>query len=154
RVRNDPEMWIRSDGVFPAIVDRNIFDAAQTIIKARSIRLSDAELLDALRSLCERSGVLSGLTIDEAEGMPSSSAYRHRFGSLLRAYKLIGYRPRRDYRYIEINRALRARHPEVVADVTGALRQWGSSVEVDPVTGLVMVNGEFTASIVIARCRK
>lgn len=154
RVRNDPEMWIRSNGAFPAIVDRNIFDAAQTIIKARSIRLSDEELLDALRNLCERSGVLSGITIDEAEEMPSSSAYRNRFGSLLRAYQLIGYRPRRDYRYIEINRALRARHPEVVADVTGALRHWGSSVEINPITSLVTVNGEFTASIVIARCQR
>lgn len=154
RVRNDPEMWIRADGAFPAIVDRNIFDAAQSTIKARSISLSDDELLSALRDLCERSGVLSGITIDETEGMPSSSAYRNRFGSLLRAYQLIGYRPRRDYRYIEINRALRARHPEVVADVTNALRHSGSSVEVDPVTGLIMVNGEFTASIVIARCQR
>ena len=31
--------------------------------------------------------------------MPASSAYRTRFGSLLRAYQLAGYRPDRDYRY-------------------------------------------------------
>lgn len=154
RVRNAPEMWIRADGAFPAIVDRRIFDAAQTIIKARSIRLTDQELLDALRELCEKSGVISGITIDETEGMPSSSAYRSRFGSLLRAYELIGYRPRRDYRYIEINRALRARHPQVVAEVTRHLRLSGSNVVVDPVNDLLDVNGEFRASIVIARCHR
>lgn len=154
RVKNDPGMWIRSDGAFPAIVDRNIFDAAQNIIKARSIRLTDQELLDALRDLCERSGVISGITIDETEGMPSSSAYRSRFGSLLRAYELIGYRPRRDYRYIEINRVLRARHPEVVTEVTRSLRHWGSIVVVDPLNDLITVNGEFTASIVIVRCQR
>lgn len=154
RVRNDPDMWIRSDGVFPAIVDRMIFDAAQTIIKTRSIKLTDQELLDALRGLCDRAGVLSGMTIDEADEMPSSSAYRSRFGSLLRAYQLIGYRPRRDYRYIEINRALRARHPGIVSDVTAALRQWGSAVSTDPSTDLLSVNGEFTAAIVIAKCKR
>ena len=153
RVKNGPDMWIRSDGVFPAIVDRHNFNAAQTIIKTRSIKLTDEELLVALRGLCDRVGVLSGMTIDEADEMPSSSAYRSRFGSLLRAYQLIGYRPRRDYRYIEINRALRARHPTVVAYVTDALRQWGSIVEVDPITDLLSVNTEFNASIVIAKCR-
>ncbi|WP_300983940.1 hypothetical protein [Roseicyclus sp.] len=39
--------------------------------------------------------------------MPSSSAFRNRFGSLLRAYQMIGYEPERDYRYVEINRVLR-----------------------------------------------
>ena len=154
RVKNDPEMWIRADGAFPGIVNRNIFDAAQTIIKVRSIRLTDDDLLDALRSLCERSGVISGVTIDETEGMPSSSAYRTRFGSLLRAYELIGYRPRRDYRYIEINRSLRARHPTVVAEVMGSLEEWGSMVLADPLNDLLTVNDEFTASIVIARCHR
>ncbi len=154
RVKNDPGMWIRSDGAFPAIVDRSIFDAAQTIIKTRSIKLTDQELLDALRGLCDRAGVLSGITIDEADEMPSSSAYRSRFGSLLRAYQLIGYRPRRDYRYIEINRALRAQYPGIFADVSAALRQWGSTVSVNPATDLLSVNGEFTASIVIAKCRR
>jgi DNA invertase Pin-like site-specific DNA recombinase len=154
RVKNEPAMWIRADGVFPAIVDRRIFDAAQTIIKTRSIRLSDQDLLDALRGLCERSGVISGITIDETEGMPSSSAYRSRFGSLLRAYELIGYRPRRDYRYIEINRGLRARYPEIVAEVTRMLRQTGSTVATDPLSDIVSVNDEFTASIVIVRCHR
>ena len=64
----------------------------------------------------QQRGYLSGLIIDETEDLPSSSAYRSRFGSLLRAYQLVGFTPDRDYRYIEINRALRAMHPDVVAD--------------------------------------
>jgi len=48
--------------------------------------------------------------------MPSSSLYRHRFGSLLRAYSLIGYAPDRDYRYIEINRHIRQSHPKLMAE--------------------------------------
>lgn len=154
RVRNEPDMWIRADGVFPAIVDQPLFDRAQTIIKARSIQLTDDELLTALRRLCEQSGVLSGVIIDEAEGVPSSSAYRSRFGSLLRAYTLIGYRPRRDYRYIEINRYLRSRYPEVLTQIRSDLAHAGSMVSFEPGTQLLTVDDVFTLSIVIARCQQ
>jgi hypothetical protein len=37
--------------------------------------LSDEEMLEALRELRQEKGLLSGLIIDKAEGLPSSSAY-------------------------------------------------------------------------------
>lgn len=154
RVRNQPEMWIRADGAFPAIVERELFDAAQTIIRARSFRLTDGEMLEALRTLLARQGGLSGIVIDETEGLPSSSAYRSRFGSLLRAYNLIGYTPRRDYRYVEINRALRALHPTVVDEVLEGLRAVGCTIEQDGDTDLIWIDSQFSISIVIARCRR
>ena len=98
-------------------------------------------------------GYLSGLIIDETERLPSSSAYQSRFGSLLRAYELVGFTPDRDYRYIEINRALRRMHPNIVADVIAGIEQAGGSVKQDPATDLLTVNGEFTASIVVVRCQ-
>ena len=82
RVRNSPDMWVRADGVFEPIVDRHLFDAAQVIIRERSYRLSDEEMLDGLRDLLEERGYLSGLIIDETDQLPSSSAYQSRFGSL------------------------------------------------------------------------
>jgi hypothetical protein len=84
--------------------------------------------------------------------MPSSSAYRHRFGSLVRAYQLIGYAPGRDYRFIEINRALRAMHADVVAHTVRGIEAAGGQVTIDGETDLLLINQEFTASIVIARC--
>ena len=129
RVRNNPDMWIRADGAFEAIVDRTMFDAAQAIIRARSLRLSDEEMLRALQALLQDRGYLSGLVIDESENLPSSSAYQSRFGSLLRAYELVGFTPDRDYRYIEINRALRRMHPQIVAETIDGIRSAGGSVE-------------------------
>ena len=85
--------------------------------------------------------------------MPSSSAYRNRFGSLLRAYSLIGFTPSRDYAYLEINRALRRRHPELIAEIAGGIAASGGSAKHDPNTDLMTVNGEFTTSLVIARCK-
>jgi hypothetical protein len=89
--------------------------------------------------------------IDEREGMPSSSLYRNRFGSLIRAYSLIGYAPDRDYRYIEINRHIRGSFPGLLAEIVAGLESAGGSVAWDPVTQLLSINQEFTASIVLAR---
>lgn len=152
RVRNDPDTWIRASGVFRAIVERDIFEAARTIINARSFRLSDEQMLSELRGLYECRGLLSGLIIDESDALPSSSAYSSRFGSLLRAYSLVGFRPARDYRYIEINRSLRQLHPAVLRQVLEGLRSMGSDVPEDAASDKFTVNGEFSLSVVIVRC--
>ncbi|EME70981.1 site-specific recombinase [Paramagnetospirillum caucaseum] len=152
RVRNRPDLWVRADGAFEPIIDRHLFDAAQAIICQRSLRFSDEEMLEGLKQLVFERGYLSGLIIDETEHLPSSSAYRTRFGSLLRAYQLVGYSPDRDYRYIEINRVLRRMHPDILAEVISRIEHLGGSVRCDPATDILTVNEEFTASIVIVRC--
>ena len=85
RVVNNPDMWIRANGVFEAVVDPQLFYTAQGMIRERNRRFSDEEMIDRLKRLFEHHGYLSGLIIDETEGMPSSGAYQNRFGSLLRA---------------------------------------------------------------------
>lgn len=153
-VRNNPDIWIRAEGVFEPIVERGLFDAAQAIIGRRSHRLSDADMLGALREILQDRGYLSGFIIDEAGHLPSSSAYQCRFGSLLRAYHLVGYTPNRDFRYIEINRYLRSLYPNIIADVVESIADIGGQVTRHPETDLLALNGEFTASIVIVRCRE
>jgi len=153
RAANPEEAWVRAAGAFAAVVDPALQRRALAIIAARSLRLSDQELLERLKALLGEVGALSSLVIDEQDQMPSSSVYRKRFGSLLRAYQLVGYDPGRDYAYVEINRQLRRRHPEVVEEVVAGLRAAGAQVMVDATTGLLNVNGEFTVSVAIARCQ-
>lgn len=153
RVVNTPDMWVRGEGVFEAIVDPQLFDAAQAILAARARRFSDDELLDKLRDLLAARGALSGMIIDEVEDMPSTAAYRSRFGSLLRAYQLIGYEPDRDYRYVETNRQLRLMHPDVVAATVAGIEAIGGEVAVDGRTDLLTINREVTIAVVIARCQ-
>lgn len=152
RVTNSRDMWVRRDGAFESIVDAALFQRARAIVDERSRCLSDEEMLALLRGLLESRGALSGLVIDEREDMPSSSTYRHRFGSLIRAYALVGYAPDRDYRYIEINRALRRLHPGIITSIMEGLERAGGHVVRDPVSDLLAVNSEFHASVVIARC--
>lgn len=154
RIVNAPEIWVRKEGAFASIVDADFFDAAQRIIQERSIRYSDDELLGQLSALLQQKGWLSGLVIDEVEDMASSSTFRTRFGSLIRAYQLIGYSPGRDFRYIETNRTLRGMHPGIVADVVSKIAELGGTVDRNEATDLLTINDEFTASVIIVRCQE
>ena len=154
RVINPSEMWIRANGAFEPIISSDLFEAAQKIVLDRSKKFTDEELLDRLRALLAEKGQLSGLLIDEAGDMPSSSVYKNRFLSLIRAYCLVGYRPDRDYSFIETNRRLRELHPKVMSEMIARIRSLGGAIVEDPATDLLTVNGEFTASLVVARCHK
>lgn len=153
RVENPPDMWIRKEGAFQGIVPAEVFYTAQGIIRAAARRYSDEELIERLRGLYQHRGFLSGLVIDEADGMPSTSIYVHRFGSLIRAYQMVGYTPDRDYRYLEINRLLRRMYPETVQRIEHGVADLGGCIVRDPATDLLMVNREFSVSIVLARCQ-
>lgn len=151
--KNDPSKWVRKDGAFKAIVPNEIFMQVRTIIESRSRHLDDSDMLDILKRILARHGMLSGIIIDEENEAPSSSAYRSRFGSLLRAYSLIGFNPSRDYAYLEINRALRKNYAVLISQITANIEQHGGWVVSNPDTDLITINGEFTVSLVIARCK-
>ena len=151
---NPKEEWVRADGAFEPIVDQSLFFTAQGMIRERNRRFSDDEMLDRLKRLLKKRGFLSGFVIDEADNMPSSGTYAARFGSLIRAYSLVGFTPERDYEYIEINRALRRNHATVVSETIEEIERTGGAVSRDPATDLLTVNDEFTASIVLSRCQQ
>jgi hypothetical protein len=106
-----------------------------------------------LTPLLKKHGYLSGLIINEAESCPSSSTYEKRFGSLLRAYALVGFHPDRDYQYLEINRRLREIHPHTVCETIEQIRACGGRVEIDPISQLLRVNDELIVSLVLSRCK-
>ncbi|MGE3622935.1 MAG: recombinase family protein, partial [Bdellovibrionales bacterium] len=152
RVENTPDMWVRKDGVFEPIVEASDFYTAQGIVRERSRKYSNEEMLDKLRQLHEQHGWLSGFIINESENMPSSSVYTQRFGSLIRAYKLIGFTPDHDYRYIEINRQLRKMHSDIVEDTIRKIEALGGKVRQENPSELLIINDALRVSLVICRC--
>lgn len=150
-VENPPDRWIRADGVFEGIVAPETFAKAQEVILERSKKLTNEQMLEYLRALLKQRGRISGVVIDEEENMPSSAAFRHRFGSLVSAYRLIGYDPDIDYSFIEINRKLRKQHPQLVASVIEGIAARGASAIWDKDSELLHVNDELRVSIVLCR---
>lgn len=154
RVKNPPEMWIRRDNAFSPLVTIEEFGEAFRIIQSRCQHFSNEELLEQLKQLLARYGTLSGILIDETDNMPSSTSYRHRFGSLIRAYTLIGYTPARDFGFVEVNRALRQHHARLMLKIVLELREGGATVDRHPKTDLLTINQEFTVSLALVRCRE
>jgi DNA invertase Pin-like site-specific DNA recombinase len=83
--------WIVTPGAFEAIVDTTTFEEVQRILDGRTNNKSDEEILDSLRNLLRSDGRLSYHAVKKSPTVPSPSTYRRRFGSLGRAYGLIGY---------------------------------------------------------------
>ena len=152
RVVNPADIWVRADGVFEAIVDPASFYTVQGIIQERSRRYSDEEMIQMLTKLVEKHSDISAHLIDQADGLPASATYRSRFGSLIEAYRLAGYTPDRDFSYVEINRRLRTLHPTLIDDTIQRLESVGASIGMDDGNSHLLVNGEYTASLVLSRC--
>ncbi len=80
-----PQMWIKKESLFEAVVPPEVFYIGQGIIRARGQRYTDEALIERVRGLFQQRGFLSGMIINKTEGMPSSRVYAHCFGSLMLA---------------------------------------------------------------------
>ncbi len=150
-VQNPPDRWIRAEGAFDGIVEPALFFSAQGIILERCRKFTNEEMLEKLKVVLKKHGRISGILIDECDDLPSSTVFRHRFGSLVAAYKLIGYSPQIDYGFIEVNRRLREQHPLIVAEVVSKIEALGGSVTRHEQTDLLVINSEFRTSLVLSR---
>jgi DNA invertase Pin-like site-specific DNA recombinase len=90
-VSNTRDKWIRVEGVIEPILDRQLFMAAQEIVRNRQYDRSLEEFLEPLRGLLCKYGFLSRCIIDKSPGVPSGSSYYRRFGGLIPAYQLVGF---------------------------------------------------------------
>ena len=152
-VKNPPGMWIRKEGAFEGIVPLDVFLKAQEVMSDRIKRFTDDELLTNLKQLYADCGTLSGFIINQAPDLPSAMTYAQRFGSLSRAYALVGFYSSRDQGFIEINRRLRQLYPEIVLRTEQTIAELGGSVRRDEKTDLLTLNEEIVISLVLARCQ-
>lgn len=151
-IKNPKHEWVRCDKAFKPIISKKKFNKAQEIIQLRSIHLSNEELLEKLKQKLKTNGKLSGFIIDEDDTGPSSSVYRTRFGGLLRAYTLIGYKPEHDYSYLQINEALRAFYSDVIEDFKNSIEQKNCYVDSQKFAPILYINEEIMISVIITKC--
>ena len=83
--------WAMVPGAFEAVVEPSMFEEAQKIIAMLTWNRSDQQILDVLKAILAKEGRLSSVLIESTPGAPSLNTYRTRFGSITRAYELIGY---------------------------------------------------------------
>ena len=109
--------WILTPAAFAPIVDAATFSEAQTILQNRTYNQSDEQILATLRTLLESAGRLCLNLIKNSPGVPSPSTYRLRFGSLRRAYELIGYGRPEQFGPVDLRRRTQALREELIAEI-------------------------------------
>lgn len=83
--------WTYVEASHDALVPKPVFDAAQAARTARTVQLTKAEMLEALRRLLTEHGQLSYKIINNSRRPPSSTALRERFGSVRAACMAVGW---------------------------------------------------------------
>lgn len=151
-VKNPKNEWVRCDKAYKPIISKKKYNKAQEIIQFRSVHLTNDELLEKLKQKLESNGKLSGFIIDEDDTGPSSSVYRTRFGGLLRAYTLIGYKPEHDYSYIQINEALRSFYSGIIEDFKGEILKSNCYIDEYKYAPMLYINDELLISVLITKC--
>lgn len=94
QARNPPEQWIRVEGAHQPIIGHELFGVVQKVLRKRGLpRFSSEVLLQKLSQALGRHGRLTQKIINADPRLPHAHSYWKRFGSIRRAYELIGYRP-------------------------------------------------------------
>ena len=88
---NPHEDWVRTANAFPAIIERSVFDHAQAVMaKAReehAKKYSEEDMVERLRAVYERYGIVHSSLIAHEHGMVSAGTYAQRFGGMTGAYQ-------------------------------------------------------------------
>ncbi|MCK1378190.1 recombinase family protein, partial [Bradyrhizobium sp. 24] len=118
-VKNPDNAWVRGAAAIEPIVDQGIFARAQKLLAERRVEIPEEEMLLRLRLTLRRRGKLNSHIINTTLGLNHVSSYVKHFGSLRKAYALIGYVSPRDCDWIDtrdIWAAEQSRHATELAE--------------------------------------
>jgi hypothetical protein len=154
KVNNPSDWWIRSEGCVEPIIDRGVFFGVKKLFKEYHVTLSDEEMLVRLRKALMKKGSLTGGIIDTTPGLPNTSTYLRRFGTLRNLYRLIGYNNAKHWgdleefqRWADLNRANGTLLCEAF-ERAGARATFDRSIE------LLRVNDAVNICFGVAKCCK
>ena len=119
RVLNPPDKWVREENAFAGLVSPDLFFKVRKIFEAnqQKLNLTNDHLLESLRAILRERGHLSGDLLKQLKQSPTPQTFKRRFGSILTAYRLVGFDPHRDCGHFEITRHLTQITRELMARI-------------------------------------
>lgn len=121
------DTWIYVPDQFEPVISRDLWKRAQEVFALRAGDRRDNIMLDRLRALLAKRGMLSAALIDAEVDMQKAQTYRARFGSLLEAYRRIGWKPRRQFRSLGMNSVRVRWQRQLEEDITNKLSEIGGT---------------------------
>lgn len=151
-VKNSPELWVRADNAFTPIVDPELFVLTQRKLEEWSAKRSSERMLADLSLLLKEKGRLTCKLIDQTPWLCRSQSYWTRFGSILAAYDLIGYRPKSKFRYVASRREHRAKVNGFLTGLFAEFEKVSLTARFDWNSRAYIVNEKVTIAIYLLRC--
>jgi DNA invertase Pin-like site-specific DNA recombinase len=153
QVVNPRDMWIRCDHTFKPIISPKLFARAQEVRAELECgrTSSDKELLDDLAALLRKKGHLSMKIMQSARELSHWTVYAKRFGSIMNAYKRVGFRPHSKYNFAEIAAEIDATICGVATDIVTAMEQRRTHMAFLPELYLLTLNRGLTVGMAVAR---
>lgn len=90
---NPPEQWITTRQAFRPLVSWRHFKLVQQKLKRMAAQRTEAELILQLRNFVSKWGKVSTEMMTRKSGLGARNTYLRHFGSLQRAYDMVGYNP-------------------------------------------------------------
>lgn len=109
-------------------------------------------LLKKLRVLQVRLDTLSADAINRAKGVPCASIYERRFGSLRKAYALIGFAPPGDYSYLDTRAERVNLIQQLATEIAAGVPQVAPDLIAERAGGCLAVKDGSYISLRVARC--
>ena len=145
--------WTILPGAFEALVEPEIYAQVQLRLSTFTRNKSDKEMLDVLRVILAREGRLTMELIKNAPHAPSATTFRTRFGSLGRAYELVGYDCHGHDGWLEKFRRIRTLRENLMREIVSLP---GACVRVDDRGGRfrtrLRLRGGRLISVIASRC--
>lgn len=146
------EDWVVRDQAFQAIIPTAQFNASQELLKARE-RVTNEEMLQHLVRLLRKYGKLTSGLIDRSMVVGSSQKYIYRFGSLAKAYELVGFTAKNRYQDVSIIQIQRLRQ-QLFEEISTQLEQVGAVLTLPKwLMRLMLVNEQIVVRLSFAPAR-
>ncbi|WP_166454816.1 recombinase family protein [Duganella aquatilis] len=151
--RNQAALWICCNDALPPIVERPIFEIAQSIREQRAGGFQREAILKQLRAIYERHGTISIALCRRDPTLPGGSVIKALFGGYLRAYAAAGLPALRT-----VTGTLNYRNSRLlVADLFAAVRRYatiaGGNASATEWNNVLLLNGAVHVKIAVAACR-
>lgn len=144
--------WTVVPKAFECLIEPETFAEAQQLIAGVPRNKSDDKLLHDLRTILAKEGRITNALIVATPNAHAPYTYRRRFGSLVRAYRLVGYKATWDEQRLEKKRRVQALRNTLM----GRIRELSGgrvSIQTGPThhSQLRLRNGRLV-TVVVCRC--
>lgn len=153
RRRNPRDTWARFDGAFEGIISRSLFEKAQRVRAARAALVTNEQVVARLQAIYRKHGRITARLVKK-DGFVGLASVRKRFGSLITAYELAGFRPKRDLTFLAHNRAAQRLRAATAEAILVGLRSRGQQVERLSGACRFLINEEIRLTVTVAQQRR